>query len=206
MSFELADLPYNTNALEPYLSKKTIEYHYSKHLHGYVANLNKLIQGTNYKNLDLETIIKVADGPVFNNASQVWNHIFYFECLRPAGKNSIKGPFADVIKRNFGTIAFFKNAFAKAAGSIFGAGWIWMVLDQNGSIQILPRSNAGNPLRIGFIPLMTCDLWEHAYYLDYQHRYNDYIDAFWKLINWNIVETRYNLAIRLTSNDSVSVL
>ena len=195
MRFEVADLPYKTDALEPYLSKKTLEYHYGKHLPAYTANLNRLIPGTTFKNLDLETIIKVADGPVFNYASQVWNHIFYFECLRPGSKNSIKGTLADLIKRDFGTISFFKNAFAKAAGSLFGAGWIWLVLTQDGSIQIMAKSNAGNPLRIGLIPLMTCDLWEHAYYLDYQNRCNDYLNAFWKLINWDVVESRYNHAI-----------
>ena len=197
MRFELADLPYKTDALEPYLSKKTLEYHYGKHLPAYAANLNRLIPGTTFKNLDLETIIKVADGSVFNYASQVWNHMFYFECLRPGSKNPIKGPLEDLIIRDFGTISFFKNAFAKAAESLFGAGWIWLVLTQNGSLQIMPKSNAGNPLRVGFIPIMTCDLWEHAYYLDYQNRCNDYLNAFWKLINCDVVETRYNHAILL---------
>lgn len=195
MRFELADLPYKMDALEPYLSKKTLEYHYGKHLPAYAANLNRLTLGTTFNNLDLETIIKVADGPVFNYASQVWNHMFYFECLRPASKNSIKGPLENLIKRDFGTISFFKNAFVKAAESLFGAGWIWLVLTQNGSLQIVPKSNAGNPLRVGFIPIMTCDLWEHAYYLDYQNRFIDYINAFWKLINWEIVEQRYHKAI-----------
>jgi Fe-Mn family superoxide dismutase len=195
MRFEVADLPYKTDALEPYLSKKTLEYHYGKHLTAYTANLNRLIPGTTFKNLDLETIIKVADGPVFNFASQVWNHMFYFECLRPGSINSIKGPLEDLIKRDFGTISFFKNSFVKAAESLFGAGWIWLVLTQDGSLQILPKSNAGNPLRVGFIPIMTCDLWEHAYYLDYQNRYIDYINAFWKLIDWDVVETRYHKAI-----------
>jgi superoxide dismutase, Fe-Mn family len=192
MRFELPDLPYEFNALEPYISKKTLEFHHGKHYQAYLTNLNKLIHGTRFKNLDLETIIKVADGPVFNNASQVWNHRFYFESLRNGNNNSIKGPFADVIKRDFGSISFFKSTFAKAAVSLFGAGWVWLVLNQKGAMEIMQKSNAGNPLRIGLIPLMTCDVWEHAYYLDYQNRCDDYINAFWKLVNWDVVENRYS--------------
>jgi Fe-Mn family superoxide dismutase len=195
MRFELPFLPYELNALEPYISKETLEYHYGKHYNAYLENLNKMIQGTKFNNLDLENIIKVADGPIFNNAALVWNHTFYFECLIPENKNTLKGPFAEVIKRNFGSVEFLKSAFIKAVDSLFGVGWIWLVLNQNGSMEILPKSNAGNPLRIGLMPLMTCDVWEHAYYLDYQHRRCDYADAFWRLINWDIIEKRYKDAI-----------
>jgi superoxide dismutase, Fe-Mn family len=200
MGFKLADLPYEMNALEPYISKKTLECHYGKHHHAYLANLNKLIQGTKYENLDIETIIKVADGPIFNNAAQVWNHTFYFECLRPGNKDTFKASFSEVIKLNFGSVAFFKNAFIKEVESLFGVGWIWLVLNDKGSIEIMTKCNAGNPLRIGYIPLMACDVWEHAYYLDYQNRYREYIDAFWKLINWGIIEKRYYDALNIQAN------
>ena len=140
-------------------------------------------------------LLKLQMDDFFNYASQVWNHIFYFECLQPGSKNSIRSFGIPDQKRFWHHLMFFKNAFAKAAGSLFGAGWIWLVLTQDGSIQIMVKSNAGNPLRIGLIPLMTCDLWEHAYYLDYQNRCNDYLNAFWKLINWDVVESRYNHAI-----------
>jgi superoxide dismutase, Fe-Mn family len=190
MKFELSELPYDLNALEPYISRMNLELHHEKHYQTYITNLNSRIIGSKFKNLDLETIIKVADGPVFNDAAQVWNHRFYFEGLKP-GKNALKGPFAEVIKRNFGSVLFFKNSFFKAALSLFGAGWIWLVLKPEGSIEILQKSNAGNPLRIGLVPLMNCDLWEHAYYLDYQNRKKDYMEAFWKLINWEMIEKRY---------------
>ena len=196
MRFELPDLPFELNALEPYISKKTLEFHHGKYHQSYIANLNKLISGTKFKDLDLETIIKVADGPIFNYAAQVWNHTFYFECLKPGNSNSIKDSFADVIKSNFGSVSFFKTTFTEAVGSLFGVGWVWLVLNQKGSIEIIQKFNAGNPLRIGLIPLMTCDVWEHAYYLDYQNRLGDYADAFWKLINWDIIEKRYNDSVR----------
>jgi Fe-Mn family superoxide dismutase len=195
MRFELPDLPFELNALEPYISKKTLEFHYGKYHHSYIENLNKLISGTKFKDLDLETIIKVADGPIFNNAAQVWNHTFYFECLKPGNSNSIKASFADVIRSNFGSVSFFKTTFTEAVASFFGVGWVWVVLNQKGSIEIIQKFNAGNPLRIGLIPLMTCDVWEHAYYLDYQHRRSDYFEAFWKLINWEVIEKRYNDAV-----------
>jgi superoxide dismutase, Fe-Mn family len=191
MKFELSELPYDLNALEPYISRMNLELHHEKHNQTYIKNLNSRIYGSRFKNLDLETIIKVADGPVFNDAAQVWNHRFYFEGLKP-GNNTLKGPFADVIKRNFGSVSFFKNSFIKAALSLFGAGWVWLVLNPKGLMEIIQKSNAGNPLRIGLVPLMNCDLWEHAYYLDYQNRKNDYLEAFWKLINWEMIEKRYN--------------
>lgn len=194
--FELVDLPYEMNALEPYISKRTLEYHHDKYHRAYLVILNKLIQKSNLKNLDLETIIKVADGPIFNYAAQVWNHTFFFEGLKPAEKNPAAGSFEDVIKKSFGTVSFFKNAFVESADSLFGVGWIWLVLNQKGTIEIMPKNNAENPLRLGFIPLMTCDVWEHAYYLDYQNRFNEYMEAFWKLVNWDIVEIRYKNATR----------
>jgi len=191
MPFELSELPYSVNSLEPYISKKTLEIHYGKHCHSYLTSLNNLINDTKSGNSDLESIIKVAEGNLFNYASQVWNHIFYFESLKPHGIDSLKGPFAEIIKKNFGSILFFKHSFFKAVGSFFGVGWIWMVLNQNGGLEIVSMRDAGNPLRNGLIPLLTCDIWEHAYYLDYQDNYSEYIEAFWKLINWEVVEQRY---------------
>ncbi len=191
MRFELPDLPFELNALEPYISKKTLEFHHGKHHNDYLANLNKLVQGTKFKDLNLETIIKVADGPIFNNAAQAWNHTFYFECLKPGNRSSIKDSFEEVIKNSFGSVSFFKSSFTESVSSLFGVGWVWLVLNQNGSMEIIQKFNAGNPLRVGLIPLMTCDVWEHAYYLDYQNRLGEYASAFWELINWDIVEKRY---------------
>jgi superoxide dismutase, Fe-Mn family len=191
MKFELLELPYDLDALEPNISRLNLELHYEKHYQTYITNLNTRVNGSKFENLDLETIIKVADGPVFNDAAQVWNHRFYFEGLKP-GNNTLKGPFAELIKRNFGSVSFFKNSFIKASLSLFGAGWVWLVFNPGKSMEIVAKSNAGNPLRIGLIPLMNCDLWEHAYNLDYQNREKDYLEAFWKLINWEMIEKRYN--------------
>lgn len=201
MRFELPDLPYGLNALEPYISEETLHFHYWKYQKAYVVNLNKLIEGTKFKNLDLETIIKVADGPIFNYAAQVWNHSFYFECLKPGNNNILNGSFADAIKSNFGSESFFKKTFSNAARSLFGVGWVWLTLNQKGDVEIIQKNNAGNPMRIGLIPIMTCDVWEHAYYLDYQDRLGDYIDGFWKLINWELIGKRYNDAtIKIDNN------
>ena len=195
MQFELLKLPYSVDSLEPYISKRTLEIHYGKHFNSYLTNLNNLVQGTKFVNLEIETIIKVAEGNLFNNASQVWNHMFYFESLKPHGNNSLKGPFAEIIKKNFGSILFFKHSFFKAAESFFGVGWIWLVVNQNGGMEIVSKNDAGNPLRNGLIPLLVCDIWEHAYYLDYQDNYPEYFEAFWKLINWEVVEQRYQKPI-----------
>jgi Fe-Mn family superoxide dismutase len=191
MKYELSPLPFEMNALEPFISKRTLEFHHGKHYQAYVSNLNNLIPGTKFTKLDIETTIKVADGPIFNNAAQVWNHKFYFDGLKPSGKSEPEGPFADIIIESFGTLSFFKESFIKSAASLFGSGWTWLVLNPKGLLEIIQKENAGNPLRIGLIPLLTCDVWEHAYYLDYQNRRADYIEAFWKLINWEIVEKRY---------------
>ncbi len=200
MRFELSELPFGLNELEPLMSGKSLEFHHNLYQNTYLANLNNLIRGTKFKNLDLETIIKVTEGPLFNNAAQVWNHKFYFECLKPGGTLGLSGSFAEVIKCNFGSESFFKSSFVKAAESLFGVGWVWLVLNQKGTVEILQKNNAGNPLRIGLIPLMVCDLWEHAYYLDYQNRLCDYIDAFWKLLDWEVVEKRYNIAMNKHNN------
>ena len=194
MKFDLSPLPFNLNGLEPYISKKTLELHYGYHF-GYARDLNNLLTGTKFKNLEIETIIKIADGPIYNTAAQVWNHSFYFDSLIP-GVNKLKGVFADVIKNNFGSISFFKNSFFKSAESLFGAGWIWLVMIPGGSVEIIQKSNAGNPLRSGLIPLLNCDMWEHAYYLDYNNKRRDYLEAFWKLVNWEVISKRYHDAIQ----------
>jgi Fe-Mn family superoxide dismutase len=192
MIFELPKLPYDIQGLEPLISGKTLEFHYGKHHQAYVTNLNNLIPGSKFENSNMETIIKEADGPIFNNAAQVWNHTFYFMSLKSGNGHSLKGSFADAIKENFGSFAEFKETFIKAAVSLFGAGWVWLVKNSKGSMEILQTSNAGNPLRNGLQPLLTCDVWEHAYYLDYQNRRIDYVNAFWNLINWEVVEKRYS--------------
>jgi len=192
MKFELQPLPYGMNALEPYISEKTMEIHYGKHYQAYVTNLNNLIIGTKYEKADLETIIKVAEGPIFNNAAQVWNHIFYFTAFNRGDNLLLKGPFLDNINSSFGSVAFFKDTFVKSVVSLFGSGWVWLVWNPNGSMEIIRENNAGNPLRRGLIPILACDVWEHAYYLDYQNRRAEYAEAFWKLINWKRIEKRYD--------------
>ncbi len=191
MKFELPKLPYELDALEPMISKRTLEFHYGKHHQTYVTNLNNLIAETRYENSDIETIIKDADGPLFNNAAQVWNHTFYFEELIKNGKPAPQGVFAEALEKSFGNYAGFKDTFAKAAIGLFGSGWVWLVKNQSGTLEIINESNAGNPLRRGLKPLLTCDVWEHAYYLDYQNRRADYINAFWSIINWDVIEKRF---------------
>lgn len=190
MLFELPRLNYNTDALEPYMSRRTLDLHHGKHLDAYLNNLNVLIAGTKFEDADLETIIKVADGPVFNNASQVWNHSFFFETLKP-GDGIMKGSFSKIISGHFGSVQYFRETFNKTALSLFGSGWVWLLWNPKGTLEIVQESNAGNPLRRGLIPLLACDLWEHSYYLDYQNRRSDYLNAFWNLVNWDIVEKRY---------------
>jgi Fe-Mn family superoxide dismutase len=191
MNFELPKLPYDKSGLEPYISSKTIEFHYDKHYQAYITNLNSLVSETKFKNSDLETIIKLSEGAVFNNAAQAWNHKFYFESFKPESTEPLDGPFAQLIIDSFGSVSFFKECFTKAAGSLFGSGWVWLVRNPKGSMEILQESNAGNPLRRGLMPLLTCDVWEHAYYLDYQNRRADYIEAFWNLVDWELIEKRY---------------
>jgi Fe-Mn family superoxide dismutase len=194
MKFELPKLPFGLTDLDPKISGKTLEFHYGKHHQAYVNNLNNLIPGTKFENADLETIVKEAEGGIFNNGAQVWNHTFYFDTFSKSPKVEPKGKLAEAIERDFGSFTKFKEAFAKAAATLFGSGWAWLVKDEHGKLLIIQESNAGNPLRSGYTPLLTCDVWEHAYYLDYQNRRPDYIEAFWTLVDWQIVEKRFNLA------------
>lgn len=191
MNFELPKLPYALNALEPVISQKTLEFHYGKHHQAYVNNLNNLVKGSNFENATLEQIVLESDGGIFNNGAQIWNHTFYFNTLSPNGGGEPEGVFADAIRRNFGTFNDFKEKFSKAAITLFGSGWAWLVKKPDGTLDIVQESNAGNPFKKGLTPLLTCDVWEHAYYLDYQNRRPDYVDAFWKLVDWNIVAERY---------------
>lgn len=191
MSFELPKLPYALDALEPHISKRTLEFHYGKHHQAYVTNLNNLVPGTEFENASLEVIVQKAEGPIFNNGAQVWNHTFYFNTFSPKGGGEPKGALAEAIERDFGSFEKFKTEFSSAAATLFGSGWAWLVKNADGTLVIVKESNAGNPLRNGLTPLLTCDVWEHAYYLDVQNRRPDYIASFWGLIDWSIVAERF---------------
>jgi Fe-Mn family superoxide dismutase len=190
MIHELPKLPYALDALEPYISKRTIEFHYGKHHQAYVNNLNKLIVGTDFENASLEDIVRKAGGGIFNNGAQVWNHTFYWNCLKPQGGGEPTGPLAESLLNSFGSFSEFKEKFSTAAATLFGSGWAWLIKKGDGTLEIVQESNAGNPLKNGATPLLTCDVWEHAYYLDKQNVRLDYIADFWKLIDWNAVATR----------------
>jgi Fe-Mn family superoxide dismutase len=191
MKFELPKLPYATNALEPIIGQQTIELHYGKHLQTYITNLNNLIQGTKFENADLETIVKESDGAIFNNAGQTLNHTIYFLSFSPAGGGEPKGKLADAIKAEWGSFEGFKKEFVAAGAGLFGSGWVWLAKDSSGKLQIVKESNAGNPITKGLTPLFVFDVWEHAYYLDYQNRRADHLAELWKIIDWNVIEARY---------------
>jgi len=190
MTHELPKLPYALDALEPYISKRTIEFHYGKHHQAYVNNLNKLIVGTDFENASLDDIVRKSGGGIFNNGAQVWNHTFYWNCLKPQGGGEPTGPLADALLKSFGSFGEFKEKFSTAAATLFGSGWAWLIKKDDGTLEIVQESNAGNPLKNGATPLLTCDVWEHAYYLDKQNVRPDYIADFWKLIDWDAVATR----------------
>ena len=184
MAFELPPLPYDKSALEPHISQETLEYHYGKHHSTYVANLNKLTEGTDDAGKSLEEIIKSSSGGLFNNAAQVWNHTFYWNCLSPDGGGEPTGPLHDAIMAAFGSFDDFKEKFSTSAATNFGSGWTWLVKKSDGSVAIVNTSNAGNPMTDGDTPLLTCDVWEHAYYIDYRNARPKDVEAFWKLVNW----------------------
>ncbi len=191
MAHQLPELPWAKNSLEPRISEKTIDFHYGKHHQGYVNKLNDLIKGTPFEDAGLEEIIKSSEGGIFNNAAQVWNHTFYWNCLSSDGGKLPIGNFLDVIRRYFNSFDNFKKQFTEAAATLFGSGWVWLVKDDRGALSILQESNAGNPMTKGFTPLLTCDVWEHAYYLDKQNRRPDYITDFWEIVDWEKVAERY---------------
>ncbi|MFA5960531.1 MAG: Fe-Mn family superoxide dismutase [Tatlockia sp.] len=188
MSFTLPPLPYAKDALAPHISAETLEYHYGKHHQAYVTNLNKLIAGTEYEHLSLEEIIKKSRaGGIFNNAAQVWNHTFYWHCLSPKGGNAPTGKLADLLTKSFGSFEAFQEQFTQAAIATFGSGWAWLVQDSEGAIKITSTSNAETPMTKEETALMTCDVWEHAYYIDYRNARPEYLKAFWSLVNWEFV-------------------
>lgn len=191
MKHELPPLPFDKVALEPVISKETIEIHYGKHHQAYVNKLNDLIKGSSFENSTLEQIIEKADGAIFNNGAQVWNHTFYWNCITPGGSKMPDGSFVNALQRDFGSVEAFIEKFSNAAATLFGSGWAWLSADVEGKLHITQESNAGNPLRSGLRPILTCDVWEHAYYLDKQNRRPDYISDFFKIIDWNAVAQKY---------------
>lgn len=190
-AFQPKELPYAYDALEPQLSEETLRYHHDKHYKGYVAKLNELIVDTPFAQRPLEEIIVSADGPLFNNAAQAWNHEFYFAALSPEPKNRPEGALAEAIDRDFGSFDRFREQMDKACASLFGSGWVWLVEDKSGKLTVMSEQNAGNPLRYGMRPLLAIDVWEHAYYIDYRNRRADSIAALWDRIDWKTVERRY---------------
>ena len=190
MAFTLPELPFAMDALSPHISAETLEYHYGKHHNAYVTNLNKLVEGTANAEKSLEDIIKSSEGGLFNNAAQVWNHSFYWNCLAPNGGGEPSGKIADEINKAFGSFAEFKEAFTTAAKTQFGSGWAWLVQKSDGSLEIVKTANAGCPLTDGVKPLLTCDVWEHAYYVDYRNARPKYVEAFWNLVNWDFVTSQ----------------
>jgi len=184
---ELPKLPYERNALEPHISSETLDFHYGKHHATYVTNLNKLIAGGEFESASLEDIIKKASGGIFNNAAQVWNHTFYWSCMSPVGGGEPPAPLSAQINYTFGNFATFREKFTEAALTHFGSGWAWLVGEPSGRLAIITTSNAGNPLQDNHKPLLTCDVWEHAYYIDYRNARAEYIEHFWDVVNWDFV-------------------
>lgn len=191
MNFQLPVLPYAKDALEPVIGMGTIEYHHGKHHLAYVNNLNNLIKGTAFEQMSLEEIILKSEGAIFNNAAQVWNHTFYFYSFKPGGGGVPKGGLAKAIENQWGSFEHFVKEFNAAALSLFGSGWAWLAKESNGNLVILKESNAGTPLTKGMTPILTFDVWEHAYYLDYQNRRGDYLSSLWGIIDWDAVSARY---------------
>lgn len=191
MEHTLPALPYALDALQPHISKETLEYHYGKHHQTYVTNLNNLIKGTEFENATLEEIVKKSSAGVFNNAAQVWNHTFYWNCLTPNGGGAPSGALADAINVKWGSFDKFKEEFTKSCLANFGSGWTWLAKKADGSVDIVNTSNAATPLTGVDTPLMTCDIWEHAYYIDYRNARAKYVEAFWNLANWDFVAQNF---------------
>ena len=185
MEHTLPPLPYPIDSLAPHYSKETLEYHHGKHHNAYVVNLNNLQKGTEYENMTLEEIIKKSSGGIYNNSAQIWNHTFFWNCMKPAGGGEPKGSLGQAITSKWGSYAAFREAFVKSAVGNFGSGWTWLVKKGDGSVDIVNTSNAATPLTGADKPLLTCDVWEHAYYIDYRNKRPDYVAAFWNLVNWD---------------------
>ncbi|MCI0505730.1 MAG: superoxide dismutase [Fe] [Gammaproteobacteria bacterium] len=184
---KLPELPYSMDALQPHISAETLEYHYGKHHAAYVEKLNGLIPGTEFESASLEDIIRNASGGIFNNGAQIWNHTFYWNCLTPDSSGEPTGALAKSIDNTFGGFTRFKEQFSQAAVNNFGSGWTWLVKNPNGDLEIVNTSNAGNPMTDNKLPLLTCDVWEHAYYIDYRNARPKYVAALWSLVNWDFV-------------------
>ncbi len=191
MAFELPQLPYAKDALEPHISAETLDYHYGKHHQTYVTNLNNMVADTDNADKSLEDIIRSSSGGLFNNAAQVWNHTFYWHCMSPDGGGEPGGALAAAINSRFGSFAEFKEAFSKTAITTFGSGWAWLVKKPDGSLDLASTSNAESPLTGDDKPLLTCDVWEHAYYIDYRNARPKYVEAFWHLVNWDFVSQQF---------------
>lgn len=191
MAYQLPVLPYENDALEPHISKETLEFHYGKHHQAYVTNLNGLVSGTEFEGLDLEDVVKRSSGPVFNNSAQIWNHTFYWNCLSPSGGGEPSGDLAQAIINAFGSFEVFKEKFSASAVGNFGSGWTWLVKNSDGTVEIVNTSNAETPLTTNKQALLTCDVWEHAYYIDYRNARPKYVESFWNLINWDFVAQNF---------------
>ena len=189
--FEVRKLPYAADALAPALSEETLRYHYGKHYTGYVAKLNELVAGTPCAGMTLEQLVREAEGAVYNNAAQAWNHEFYFESLSPAAQQAPSGPLKEAVDRSFGSFEALKAQLTQACAGLFGSGWVWLVEEPGGRLAVVSESNAGNPLRYGMKPLLAIDVWEHAYYIDYRNARADAIAALWPFVDWKIVGQRY---------------
>jgi Fe-Mn family superoxide dismutase len=192
MEHKLPELRYSKNALEPHISAETLEFHYGKHHAAYVNNLNNLIGGTEFEERSLEDIILKSSGGVFNNAAQIWNHSFYWNCLKPNGGGEPTGPLAEAIKSAFGSFEDFKKEFSQKAVTLFGSGWAWLVKNKDGGVAIEQTSNAGTPMTAGKKALLTCDVWEHAYYIDYRNARPKYVEAFWNVVNWDFAAKNFS--------------
>ena len=191
MEHKLPVLPYALDALEPHLSKETLEYHYGKHHQTYITNLNNQIKGTEFEELSLEEIVKKSSGGIFNNAAQVWNHTFYWNSMKPNGGGAPTGALADAINAKWGSFDAFKEAFSKCAVTTFGSGWAWLVKTPSGELDLVSTSNAATPLTTDNKALLTCDVWEHAYYIDYRNARPKYVESFWNLVNWDFVAANF---------------
>jgi superoxide dismutase, Fe-Mn family len=191
MEHTLPPLPYPHDALQPHISKETLEFHHGKHHQAYVTNLNNLIKGTEFENLGLEDIIRKSSGGIFNNAAQVWNHTFFWNSMAPKGGGQPGGALADAIKGKWGSFDAFKETFGKSAVSNFGSGWTWLVRKADGSLDIVNTGNAGTPITGADKPLLTCDVWEHAYYIDYRNRRPDYVSGWWNVVNWDFAARNF---------------
>jgi len=191
MTHTLPDLPYAIDALAPHISQETLEFHYGKHHQTYVTNLNNLVPGTEFESASLEDIVKKSTGGIFNNAAQVWNHTFYWNSLSPNGGGEPSGKLAEAVNAKFGSVEAFKEAFNKSAAGNFGSGWTWLVKKADGSVDIVNTSNAASPVTTDDTPLLTCDVWEHAYYIDYRNARPKYLETYWKLANWSFAEKNF---------------